>query len=124
MSAGQVNVVAPEELVLGRRIKTALVALVLVGIVWVLIAGHFWHHLGRITVLPARAGDRIAVDVSSPAHRAGLADLTAVVRTSDGRTLRIQSDVSVPARGEAHAAFDFAPLLQSDEHVTSFKVKK
>src|SRR5437016_2513417 len=118
-----VDAVTARELALGRRIKVALVALVAVGVVWVLIAGHFWHHLGRITVLPTRSGDRVEVGVSSPAHRAGLADLTAVAETSNGRTMRIQADVGVPARGEAHAAFDFAPLLTEDEHLTTFKVK-
>src|SRR2546427_12648831 len=124
MVATGVDAVIARDLALGRRIKVALVALVAVGVVWVLIAGHFWHHLGRITVLPARAGDRVEVDVSSPAHRAGLADLTAVAETSDGRTLRIQADVGVPARGEAHAAFGFAPLLTGEEQLTSFKVQE
>lgn len=116
--------VTPEEQALGRRIKSVLVALVVVAVVWVPVAGHFWHHLGRITVTSTRAGDRVEVEVSSPSHRAGLADLTTEARTSDARTLRIQADVSVPSRGTAHAAFDFAPVLRANEHITRFKVKK
>ena len=116
--------VTPEELAWGRRVKAVLVALVVIAVIWVPVAGHFWHHLGRITVLSTRAGDRVEVDVSSPSHRAGLADLTAVARTSMARTLRVQADIAVPGHGTAHAAFDFTPLLRAEEHVTRFKVKK
>jgi hypothetical protein len=101
-----------------------LVTLVAVAVVWVVVAGHFWHHLGRITVAPTRSGERVEVDVSSPAHRAGLADLTAVAETSQERTLRIESDVAVPARGSGHATFDFSGLLRAGEHVRTVKVKK
>ncbi len=113
-----------EDVVWGRRVKTVLLGLVVVAVVWVPVAGHFWHHLGRITVTAARAGDRVDVAVSSPSHRRGLADLTAVARTSASRTMRIQTDVTVPSHGDGHASFDFSPLLRPEEHLTSFKVKK
>ena len=124
MGATAGTTLSRHEVALGRRLKALLVVLSALGVVWVLAAGHYWHHLGRITVSPTRNGDQIQVQVESPAHRAGLADLTAVARTSGKRTLRIQADVDVPKRGIGQGRFDFTPLLVPGEHVTSFKVKK
>lgn len=121
MTAG---LVTAGELVLGRRIKAVLVTLLVVAVAWLVVAPHFWHHLGRLTVAPSLSGERVQVDVSSPAHRSGLADLTAVAETTRSRTLRIESDVPVPAHGSAHATFDFTSLLRAGEHVQRVKVKK
>lgn len=120
----QADTATAEELALGRRIKIALVSLAVVGAAGVLVAGQYWDYLGRITVRSSLSGDAIAVSVESLSHRPGNADLMAVVHTSAGRVLRIQSDVPVPANGPANISFDFAPLLQDGEHVTTFKVKK
>jgi hypothetical protein len=101
-----------------------LVTLLVVAVMWMIVAPHFWHHLGRITVAATRSGEGVQVGVSSPAHRPGLADLTAVARTSQGRTLRVEADVAVPAHGSARATFDFGDLLRAGEHVRTVKVKK
>jgi hypothetical protein len=109
---------------LGRRIKATLIALTLLAVAAVLVAGRYWDYLGRITVTPTRAADVITVTVDSLSGRTGNADLEAVVRTTTGRTLRLQADVAVPGRGLGRHAFDFGPLLGADEEIESYKVKK